>query len=122
MAVGTNKSKGNAPKKPAKGAVNWEILEHMDGNAVTAAEFDRDSANDRKYFFVAGEEASEDDVTKCMVLNYIHCRLRSKSIISLDALSIEQFFVCGCQARQSLLGFEASFMRYSTSSRIHPRL
>lgn len=101
MAVGANKPKGNMPKKPAKGAVNWEILEHMDGNAVTAAEFDKDSSNDRKYFFVAGDEASEDQITKCMVLNYIHCRLRSKFNIFFDALSTYHLVFEGCQARET---------------------
>jgi hypothetical protein len=49
----------------------------MDGNPQTPKEFDDTPGTDGEYFFNAAEDASEEDKNRCLILNYIHCRLRT---------------------------------------------
>lgn len=78
MAVGANKSKNSKAKKAEKSnAVAWDVLERLDGNPVTAAEFDKSEEGEGRYFFNAEDDASEEEKNRCMILNYIHCRLRT---------------------------------------------
>jgi hypothetical protein len=73
MAVSKSK-----PRKPEK-VIDFTVLSHMDGNPMTAAEFDDDESarGSNQYFFHPVDDASEEDKNRCMVLNYIHCRLRT---------------------------------------------
>lgn len=65
--MATGKTKANKPKKSEKAALSYKVLEGMDGNPATPAEFDALPSNDGKFFFNPYEDATEDELDRCLV-------------------------------------------------------
>ncbi|KAE8446440.1 hypothetical protein EG329_012045 [Mollisiaceae sp. DMI_Dod_QoI] len=74
--------KGQGKQKVKQSQENgnrFDVIQDIDGNPQSPADFDKEPHGDDELYFQPAENASEADKQRCLILNYIHQRLRPET-------------------------------------------